>query len=239
MNNKAISLGLNDTHFENPNGLPCDRHYTTAYDLAMITREAMKNKTFREIVSTKNKVLKSSSGENDRYIKNHNKLLWQYEGCVGVKTGFTKKDGRCLVSAAYKNGITLIAVTLKAPDDWNDHKKLFDYGFDRLSVKKVITGGKKAGNVVVNNGIFKSSECIYAEDFIISVEENDITEIKVFLPKSIDAPVKNGDTAGYARVLINGKTAGEVEIIVNTDVDLTDETRLIRQFINLLIRLIR
>ncbi len=238
MNNKAINLGLKDTHFENPNGLSHENHYTTAYDLAMITREAMKNEIFREIVSTKNKVLKSLSGENDRYIKNHNKLLWQYENCVGVKTGFTKKDGRCLVSAATKNNVNLIAVTLNAPNDWSDHEKMLDYGFDYLKNKKIINTAKYAGNVYVKNGIVDNVECIFAKDFSVSLNKDDKLIIKKKFISSIDAPVKKGDTAGYAEIYINGVKIGEVDILTNQNVDLTDKNKFIRQFTSMLLNLI-
>ncbi|MBR7117694.1 MAG: D-alanyl-D-alanine carboxypeptidase [Clostridia bacterium] len=129
MNERAAVIGLSDTHFDNPHGLDSSKHYTTAHDLAMLAAEAMKNDSFREIVST----YKYSFNVSDkpRTVVNHNKLLKKYEGVIGVKTGYTKKSGRCLVSCASRDGLELIAVTLDAPDDWRDHAKLFDLGFDR------------------------------------------------------------------------------------------------------------
>ena len=124
MNKKAESLGLKSTHFTNPHGLDDDNHHTTARELMLICAEALKNKTFAKAVST---VKHTVSG--NRTLVNHNRLLRTYDGCIGVKTGFTKKCGRCLVSAAKRNGTTLICVTLNDPDDWNDHRKLFDFGF--------------------------------------------------------------------------------------------------------------
>ncbi len=129
MNRKAAELGLTDTHFVNPHGLDHEEHYTTAYELAMITREALENPVFREICSTRRKTIPLHGSEGVRLLLNHNKLLDSYEGCIGVKTGFTKKTGRCLVSAAERDGVTLIAVTLNAPDDWRDHTAMLDYGF--------------------------------------------------------------------------------------------------------------
>lgn len=127
MNKKAAELGLKDTCFENPHGLDGENHYTTAKELALITREAMKNESFRKIVSTYKTTIPLNKDEGTRVLINHNKLLKSYDGAIGVKTGFTKKSGRCLVSAAEIDGVEYICVTLNAPSDWNDHKELLDY----------------------------------------------------------------------------------------------------------------
>lgn len=129
MNKTARRIGALSTNFVNPSGLYDDNHYTTARDLARITSYAMKNPLFCHIVSTRELKISADTEAGVRYLKNHNKLLWQYDGCTGVKTGYTKKCGRCLVSSCEKNGAKLIAVTLNAPDDWRDHSSLFDYGF--------------------------------------------------------------------------------------------------------------
>lgn len=129
MNEKAAELGLTDTHFVNPHGLDHEEHYTTARELALIARAALAHPVFREICSTKRKTIPLHGDGGVRLLLNHNKLLDGYEGCIGVKTGYTKKTGRCLVSAAEREGVTLIAVTLNAPDDWRDHTAMLDYGF--------------------------------------------------------------------------------------------------------------
>lgn len=129
MNTRAEQIGMKNTHFVTPSGLHDPNHYSTAYDMALLTREALKNDIFREICGTKSAKLKFGNPPYERWLNNTNKLLSMYDGCIGVKTGFTDEAGRCLVSAAERNGVTLIAVTLNAPDDWNDHKKLYDYGF--------------------------------------------------------------------------------------------------------------
>ena len=128
MNMCAKKYGAVNTNFTNPSGLYDDNHYTTAYDLALITAHAMKNPLFKDIVSKKQ--MKISKGDGVRYLKNHNKLLTMYEGCTGVKTGYTKKCGRCLVSSAKRGEKSLIAVSLNAPDDWADHKNMLTYGFN-------------------------------------------------------------------------------------------------------------
>ena len=109
MNKRAKEIGAVNTNFKNPHGLDHEEHYTTAYDLALIAREAMKNETFRKIVSTKTYSIPMQNEKWDRHLKNHNKLLWQYEGCNGIKTGYTKKCGRCLVSSAKKGGLEIPA----------------------------------------------------------------------------------------------------------------------------------
>ncbi len=123
MNNTAKRIGAFNTNFTNPSGLYDDAHFTTAGDLAKIAAYAMKNPLFRHIVGTKTQ--KISAPEGSRYLKNHNRLLSELDGCIGVKTGYTKKCGRCLVSACIVGDREYIAVTLNAPDDWNDHRAMY------------------------------------------------------------------------------------------------------------------
>lgn len=130
MNETAKKIGLTSTSFANPHGLSAENHYTTAYELAYITYTAMQSPTFCKIVSTKNMVAPSLDGKFTRYFSNHNKLLRIYDGAVGVKTGYTKAAGRCLVGAAEKDGKRFITVTLNDGNDWNDHANMLDYAFD-------------------------------------------------------------------------------------------------------------
>ncbi|MBQ3125816.1 MAG: D-alanyl-D-alanine carboxypeptidase, partial [Clostridia bacterium] len=129
MNACAAELGLADTQFTNPHGLWDENHYTTARELAEITRAALSLPAFRTMVSTYKITIPLNQTEGVRLLINHNKLLKRNIGVIGVKTGYTKKSGRCLVSAAERDGVALIAVTLNAPDDWNDHEQLLAYGF--------------------------------------------------------------------------------------------------------------
>ena len=129
MNQKALQLGLCDTHFTNPHGLDDAEHYTTAHDLAQIARAALQNELIATIVATRKTTIPHAGEDGVRLLVNHNKLLRLCEDCIGVKTGYTSQSGRCLVSAAERNGVTVIAVTLNAPNDWNDHQALFEYGF--------------------------------------------------------------------------------------------------------------
>lgn len=141
MNATATELGLKDTHFTNPHGLYDEEHYTTAYELAVIAAEALKNELIAEIVAEKKATIPHDGVADKRLLVNHNKLLRSYDGAIGMKTGFTKKTGRCLVSAARRDGLTLISVTLNAPDDWRDHKALLDYGFDSFERKIFYSAG--------------------------------------------------------------------------------------------------
>ncbi len=136
MNQKAEALGLCDTHFQNPHGLHEDGHYTTAKELAIIAAEALRHPILRPIFSAKRYTAKTSCA--DRTFVNHNKLLFQCAEAVGMKTGFTKASGRCLVGAAEQDGLTLITVTLDAPNDWQDHRSLFSLGFSRYERVEVI-----------------------------------------------------------------------------------------------------
>lgn len=141
MNQRARELGLTQTHFVNPHGLFHEDHYTTARELAIIASAVLTHPLLRKIVSTERATI-SLDGEPDRRLLiNHNRLLSSYEGAIGMKTGYTKKTGRSLVSAAERDGLTLIAVTLNAPDDWRDHTVLLDYGFEHYEMVTLAQAG--------------------------------------------------------------------------------------------------
>lgn len=129
MNREAEALGLTNTSFANPHGLDDENNYSTARDLAFLTAAALRDENFRRVVSTRTKTI------GGRVLTNHNKLLWTCEGCIGVKTGYTKAAGRILVSAAERDGRTLICVTIHDPNDWTDHKALYDWAFARYEAR--------------------------------------------------------------------------------------------------------
>lgn len=139
MNQKAAEIGMRDTHFANPHGLDdAENHYSTAYDMALLMQYAMRNKEFRKIAGTKVYRAPNPGEEWDRVWRNKNKLLTNlYEYCTGGKTGYTKRAKRTLVTTAFKGGLDLIAVTLNAPDDWNDHIAMYEYGFTHYMIAKV------------------------------------------------------------------------------------------------------
>ena len=200
MNQRAASLGLTDTHFVNPHGLDAEGHYTTAYELALITREALENPVFREICAAERKVIPLHGDEGVRLLLNHNKLLSSYEGCIGVKTGYTKKTGRCLVSAAERNGVTFIAVTLNAPDDWKDHTAMLDYGFGMYETVSLCDAGDFSSPLWLISGTreYVVAENAEALSSILRRDHGPITCV-VELPPFEFAPVTTGQTVGYLR----------------------------------------
>ena len=200
MNQKAAELGLTDTHFVNPHGLDHEDHYTTAYELAVITRAALENETFRTICATERKTIPLHGTEGVRLLLNHNKLLDSYEGCIGVKTGFTKKTGRCLVSAAERDGVTLIAVTLGAPDDWRDHTAMLDYGFGLYETVPLCGAGSFSAPLWLVSG---SQEYVMVEntDALAVTLRRDHGPIRcvVELPRFEFAPMQAGQAMGQLR----------------------------------------
>ena len=220
MNKTAGKIGVKNTHFVNPNGLDAEGHYTTAYDLAQISAYAMKNEEFRKIVSTYRTTISYEGQGYDRQLKNHNKLLKMYDGCIGVKTGFTKKSGRCLVSAAEKNGVTLVAVTLKAPDDWNDHINMLNYGFERVTLKNVLKKDDYVCTVAVKNGTQKTVKLVLEDSFDIPqiLGITDKVSIKYKIPGKIAAPVGYRQCAGKVNIYLNGKCVGEVNAVTDATI---------------------
>ncbi len=219
MNKKAEEIGLCNTHFTNPHGLFDENHYTTAYDLAQITRYAMKNDFFKTLVSTKRATIPLKQAEGTRVLLNHNKLLKIYDGAIGVKTGFTKKTGRCLVSAAEKNGVTLIAVTLNASDDWNDHKKMLDYGFERVFCKSLAEQGSLSYKIPVVGGSCSFVNCTNVEGLkIITTNENINITSKVFLDRFYFAPIKKGEIIGQVVYYDNDEEIGKLDLITTNDI---------------------
>ena len=212
MNEKAMSLGLTSTHFENPNGLDADGHVTTAHELALLTAYALKNPTFAEIVATYKRKISGPNG-TVRLVVNHNKLLNMYDGCVGVKTGFTKKSGRCLVSAACRESLTLVSVTLSAPDDWRDHTAMLNYGYENYCCEILCDEGGFIEALPVVGGVQDSLLCANC-DYIAATLLRDHGEITVDvqLPQMIYAPVSAGDIVGHVTYKCEGKVIGETDV---------------------------
>ena len=212
MNEKATSLGLTSTHFENPNGLDADGHVTTARELALLTAYALKNPTFAEIVATYKRKISGPDG-TVRLVVNHNKLLNMYDGCVGVKTGFTKKSGRCLVSAACRESLTLVSVTLSAPDDWRDHTAMLNYGYEHYCCEILCDEGGFIEALPVVGGVQDSLLCANC-DYVAATLPRDHGEITVDvqLPQMIYAPVSAGDIIGHVTYKCDGKVIGETDI---------------------------
>ena len=213
MNDKAHRLGMRDTHFVNPNGLDCPGHYSTARDMAVLAAYAMENPIFAKTVSTK------TVNVGNRYLRNHNKLLWLLEGADGVKTGFTKAAGRILVSSCTRQGRRLIAVTMNDGNDWQDHKSLMEQGFADYSVQQIVMAGTCLGTASVLSGESDHVELIAAEDFSYALAAGDRPEIVLSKPGFVYAPVAQGQEAGFAYICLNGKTVGKVPLIYGKTVE--------------------
>lgn len=217
MNSTAKKIGAENSSFKNPNGLYDEEHYTTAYDLALITAHAMQNENFKKIVSTRETNAKINNSEV-LYFSNHNKLLKMYDGAVGVKTGFTKRSGRCLVSAAERNGVTLIAVTLNAPNDWNDHMNMLDYGFSVCGMKEILTPNQLLKTVNTETG--GQIGALAKEGVSISAAEGKLPqcEVKLHLSENLTPPIYINEKIGEAEVFVNGKSYKITDIIADRDV---------------------
>ena len=229
MNDKARNLGLTGTHFENPNGLDSPGHYSTAKDLAKLAAYAMENPIFYKTVSTKN----VKAGE--RYLTNHNKLLWRVEGADGVKTGFTKAAGRILVSSATREGRRLIAVTIDDPDDWDDHAALLEEGFSRYTVQRVVTTGEYVDTIEVVGGENHKVQVLAAENFDYALAPDERPQLALPGPGFVYAPAVEGADAGYAYVLIEGKAVGKVPVVYGATIEQapTEERSFWQKLLNL------
>ena len=205
MNEKAAALGLTGTHFENPNGLDGQTHYSTARDLARLCAQAMENETFRAVVSCKTK----SAGY--RSFTNHNKLLWRVEGADGVKTGYTKKAGRILAGSACRDGRRLICVTICDPDDWRDQQALFDYGFSEFRLQKLVDAGEVLGSVPVVGSQKRRVALLADEAFSYPLAEGEEAETALHAPQFVYAPVLPGQ-AGWLEILVDGVRVGEIPV---------------------------
>lgn len=211
MNRRAAQLGMKDTNFETPSGLDGQSHYSTAADMALLARAALENPDFRSLCSQTSLELCYGNPPYDRWLANHNRLLKEYPGCIGLKTGFTKKAGRCLVSAAEREGVTLICVTLSDPNDWRDHTALLDWGFSR--VRRTELPGP--WTVAVTGGEGESVTVSPGESPAVCVLEEELPRItwSVELPPFLYAPVEPGQPVGTARCLLDGREYAAIPLI--------------------------
>lgn len=196
MNAKAAQMGLTSTHFVTPNGLHDDEHLTTAYELCLIAREALKNELFRMIVSTK--YYKTETGNVNRTFKNKNSLLWNYDGAFGVKTGYTMAAGRCLVFGAERDGMTVIGALLNCRPMFEEAPKLLDSAFDSFVKETVIGKGTHVLDVYIENGEQNVLEVEAKESIIAVMRKSEIKSFRILprLCKSLSAPIAKGSVVG-------------------------------------------
>ena len=232
MNNKAREFGLHNTNFVTPSGLDAAGHYTSAYDLAVITAHALKNDAFSTVAATYSK--RVNIGEREVVLTNHNKLLKIYDGAIGVKTGYTSLAGRCLVSAARRNGVTVIAVTLNDRNDWNDHISLLDYGLSKVK-KKVVEPQ------IPHFSTLLSAEDLEVELFIepleIGLTDNENIEYTAVLRQNIFAPIEKGEVVGFVEYSVGEGVVRSEEIVAAESLDVASESvgvleKIIINFVN-------
>lgn len=221
MNSRAQELGLSDTHFVTPSGLDAEGHYTTARDLAKLTVFAMKDETFRSVVSCSSAEVEFGDPPYKRTLYNSNKMLRRYDGAIGVKTGFTDNARRCLVSAAERDGVTLIAVTLNAGDDWNDHTKMLDYGFTQV---RAFPLGVDCSYRVAVAGTGQSVG-VYAHKATIALLEGQRSSLtrRVMLPSFVYGTVEKGDRLGELQFLLDGEVILECPLFADGTVEVAEQ----------------
>lgn len=216
MNIRAKELKMYDTNFVTPSGLDAKNHFSTAYDLALLASEAIKNKDFLKVVSSLKTDISFKNPRTTLPFYNENKLLKKYKGCLGIKTGFTKTSGRCLVSCAERGNLRLIAVTLNAPDDWNDHTKLFDYGFSNFKAiipkeEKIflpLVGGKEEEIVLITPEPLK---------IVVNINENPKLSTKVTVPKFLYAPLGKNKSVGEISYFVDGKEYKKIKLVTKKE----------------------
>ena len=209
MNKKACSIGMKNTFFVTPSGLDEKNHHSTAYDMALLASYAMKNSCFSKICALKSAQITINGKKQTVY--NHNKLLSSDNNFVGVKTGFTEKAGRCLVSAYNYNGNMIITVTLNAPDDWQDHKRLVAFAKKQFTTKK----DNKTFALDVVGAPKNTVQCGY--EYNVTVYKN--LDIRLYYYPFVYAPLKCGDTVGECKIYSNNRLIKTVDITVRENIN--------------------
>lgn len=225
MNSRAAELGMKNTHFATPSGLDSDGHFSTAYDMALLAREAMENEDFAAICKNSKMTVQFGNPPYTRWLSNHNRLLKSVEGAIGVKTGFTKSAGRCLVSCVERGGVRLIAVTLSCPDDWNEHSRLYDAFFPRVAAQET-AGYLPQVSVPVIGALESSVTCEWQGPETIPVFDGEKVEAAVYAPPFVYAPVKCGQALGYGVLRTKSGDLCEMTLVSTQDAQLTEKERL-------------
>ncbi len=207
MNAAARELGMEHSSFANPNGLDHEMHYSTARDMARLACAAMENETLMRIASTRSVTI------GGRTMTNHNKLLTYMDGCIGLKTGYTRAAGRTLVSCAERNGQRLVAVTLQDGNDWADHQALYDYGFSNYPAQRTAVMGQAVKQAGVQGGLRAAVPLVAAESFAWPVAPGERLETRVELDGPLTAPVTAGTKVGQAVFTLDGAEVGRIDLL--------------------------
>ena len=204
MNQTAIKIGATNSHFDNTHGLDSKTHYTTAYDLALITSYAMQNDTFKEIVSTKNTKITNSDGKT-RYLKNKNKLLNSFEGCNGVKTGFTDDAGRCLVSSAEKDGMNVVCVVLNCRPMFEECSNLMGQALSEYRLYDLTRFYNLPKSICVTNGRTDKAQVGTMGHYYYPLKESEVKAIQIDyqIEQKLEAPVEKGQEVGVVKIYLD------------------------------------
>lgn len=220
MNNRAKSIGMKNTNFVTPSGLDDEMHYSTAYDMALLMACAIKNEEFAQLTREKSMTVDFLTPQKQVTYTNHNRLLSMYEHCIGGKTGYTKSAGRCLVTAAKKDGLTLVCVTLNASDDWNDHIKMYDYGFEKLCGIDTDDSDERYTIDVVGSDVDKVSlYCDISGNTAVNKEDKDKVKKTVYMPSFVYAPVNVGEYIGMVVYTIDDKVIASNPVFAKESAD--------------------
>lgn len=204
MNEKASKIGAKNTHFDNTHGLDSKTHYTTAYDLALITSYAMQNQTFRDIVSTKTYKITNEDGKT-RYLRNKNKLLFSMDGCNGVKTGFTDDAGRCLVTSCERDGMDIVCVVLNSGPMFEESQRLIEKAFSEYNLIDLTSFYTFPSTIKVEEGGEEQVEVGTLGKFFYPLKNSELKKIKITynLPQTLEAPVSKGEAIGEVQIFID------------------------------------
>lgn len=222
MNQRAQEIGMKNTNFVTPSGLHHDNHYSTAYDMALLAKEALKNQDFAKAVSTKIAAVEFGDPVSKRYFGNTNKLLKTYEGAIGVKTGFTKKAGRCLVTAVRRDSLTLVCVTLSASDDWNLHKKLYNNSFSKAQKVQVKQEEFQLKAPIIS-GVQAEVSVGLAQDSTFSHISSGNLKKEIVLQNNLYAPITVNQRVGTVVYTVDNKVVQEVPLIAKESVARKEE----------------
>lgn len=206
MNETAIRIGACNSHFVNPHGLHDDEHYSTARDMALITAHGMKNDVFRQIVGTRSKVIPNTEKGENRLLVNKNKLLYNYEYCIGVKTGYTKAAGRCLASAAEKDGMTLISVVLGCSPMYEISEENFENAFADFTLHHICDKEKFIFDYRID-GAKRDCEGYVAHDFFYPLRERETDKIRtdISTDDNLKLPLKKDEKIGEMKIYLENQ----------------------------------
>ena len=237
MNEYAKKIGMVNTNFTNPSGLPDDNHYSTAYDMALLMSAAMENKSFSETTGRQSVEVDFivPAGHTVTY-ENHNRLLSLYDYCIGGKTGYTKEAGRCLVTCAEKDGLRFVAVTLDDGNDWEDHISLYNYGFGKFSLLRAEDSCYEVPVLGLEN---EKIRLIPGKDSTAIIEASEYEDIttEVYIPSVVFPSVNSGEALGKLIYSSQGEIILEVPLIARSSVEVKKQNSIFRFFRNLFYRI--